>query len=58
MDDPVLAQDLALAWRLAAQVLPRSLVEEGFKGRALGDELATRRLAAIEAALVDPDATS
>ncbi|WP_372613671.1 polynucleotide adenylyltransferase [Halomonas sp.] len=58
MDDPVLAQDLALAWRLAAQVLPRSLVEEGFKGRALGEELATRRQAAIEAALVDPDATA
>ncbi len=56
MDDPVLAQDLALAWRLAAQVLPSSLVEEGFKGGALGEELARRRQSAIEAALVDPDA--
>lgn len=57
MDDPVLAQDLALGWRLAAQVLPSSLVDEGYKGRELGEELARRRQAAIEAALVDPDAT-
>lgn len=57
LDDLVLAQDLALAWRLAAQVLPSYLVEEGFKGGALGEELAKRRQAAIEAALFDPDAT-
>jgi tRNA nucleotidyltransferase (CCA-adding enzyme) len=57
MDDPVLAQDLALAWRLAAQVLPSSLVEAGFKGGSLGEELARRRQAAIEDALVDPGAT-
>ncbi|PXX98535.1 polynucleotide adenylyltransferase [Halomonas sp. LBP4] len=51
LDDPGLAVGLALAWRLAAQILPRVLVEEGFKGRALGEELARRRREAIDAAL-------
>ncbi|WP_373182215.1 polynucleotide adenylyltransferase [Halomonas campaniensis] len=51
LDAPALAEDLALAWRLAAQVLPKALVKEGFQGRALGDELARRRRAAIDAAL-------
>ncbi|MFY0991378.1 polynucleotide adenylyltransferase [Halomonas sp. C05BenzN] len=51
LDAPELAEDLALAWRLAAQVLPRMLVEEGFQGRELGEELARRRRAAIDAAL-------
>lgn len=51
LDDPGLAEDLTLAWRLAAQILPRVLVEEGFKGRALGEELARRRREAIDAAL-------
>lgn len=51
LDDAGLAADLALAWRLAAQVLPSPLVEEGFKGRALGEELARRRREAIAAAL-------
>jgi tRNA nucleotidyltransferase (CCA-adding enzyme) len=45
LDAPALAEDLALAWRLAAQVLPKALVEEGFQGRALGEELARRRRA-------------
>jgi tRNA nucleotidyltransferase (CCA-adding enzyme) len=53
LDDPDLAGDLALAWRLAAQVLPGELVEEGYQGRELGEELARRRQAAIDAALVD-----
>ncbi|GHE20687.1 polynucleotide adenylyltransferase [Halomonas urumqiensis] len=52
LDDATLAADLALAWRLAQQVLASTLVDEGFKGKALGEELAHRRLSAIEAALV------
>ena len=53
MDDPGLAADLALAWRLAAQILPRGLVEEGYKGRALGEELARRRRAVIDEVLAE-----
>ncbi|MDI5935510.1 polynucleotide adenylyltransferase [Halomonas kalidii] len=51
LDAPELAEDLALAWRLAAQILPALLMEEGFKGRELGAELARRRREAIDAAL-------
>ncbi|MFP4264137.1 MAG: polynucleotide adenylyltransferase [Halomonas sp.] len=51
LEDPALAAALALAWRLAAQVLPATLMEEGFKGRELGEELARRRCQAIDAAL-------
>jgi tRNA nucleotidyltransferase (CCA-adding enzyme) len=54
LEAPALAHDLALAWRLAAQVVPRALVEEGFQGRALGEELSRRRCEAIEAALLPP----
>ncbi|MFM9270650.1 polynucleotide adenylyltransferase [Halomonas elongata] len=48
LDDAGLAEDLALAWRLATQILPKSLVDEGYKGRALGEELARRRREAID----------
>ncbi|MDR5866571.1 polynucleotide adenylyltransferase [Halomonas koreensis] len=48
-----LAEPLALAWRLAGQILPRGLVEEGFEGRALGEELARRRRAVIDGVLAD-----
>lgn len=48
---PELAEELALGWRLAAQVLPKTLVEEGFRGGELGQELARRRREAIGAAL-------
>ena len=51
LDAPELAEDLVLAWRLAAQILPRGLMEEGFRGRELGEELARRRREAIDAAL-------
>ncbi|WP_299311001.1 polynucleotide adenylyltransferase [uncultured Halomonas sp.] len=51
LEAPALAETLALAWRLAAQVLPRALVEEGYQGRELGEALARRRQEAIEAAL-------
>ncbi len=51
LEESELAEALAVAWRLAAQVLPASLVAEGFKGRELGEELARRRREAIDAAL-------
>ena len=51
LEAPALADDLALAWRLSAQVLPKTLVGEGFQGRELGEELTRRRREAIEAAL-------
>ncbi|MGJ7456417.1 polynucleotide adenylyltransferase [Halomonas sp. RA08-2] len=54
LEAPALADDLALAWRLAAQVLPKTLVGEGFQGRELGEELARRRCEVIEAALAPP----
>ncbi len=51
MEDAGLAEELAVAWRLARQILPRGLVEEGYQGRALGEELARRRRAAIDEVL-------
>ncbi|MCW4149435.1 polynucleotide adenylyltransferase [Halomonas sp. 18H] len=51
LEAPERAEELALAWRLATQVLPQTLVDEGYKGRALGDELRRRRHRAIDAAL-------
>lgn len=51
LENEELATDLSLAWRLASQVLPRQLVDEGFQGGALGKELARRRQLEIETAL-------
>ena len=51
LDDAELAHDLSLAWRLAAQILPKALVAEGYQGRELGEELAARRWDAIDGAL-------
>ncbi|WP_326838363.1 polynucleotide adenylyltransferase [Halomonas sp. 328] len=51
LENAELATDLSLAWRLAGQVVPRALMEEGFKGKALGEALARRRHEAIAAAL-------
>ncbi|MDI5892978.1 polynucleotide adenylyltransferase [Halomonas rhizosphaerae] len=51
LEDPGLAADLALAWRLAQQILPKALVAEGYRGRELGEELARRRWEAIDGAL-------
>lgn len=55
LEHEALTTDLSLAWRLASQVLPRQLVDEGYQGAALGRELARRRLAEIEVALGDVD---
>lgn len=53
LENSALSADLSLAWRLASQVLPRQLVDEGYKGAELGRELAYRRCMEIEAALGD-----
>ncbi len=58
LENEALASDLSLAWRLASQVLPRQLVDEGYQGAALGKELARRRLDEIESALEDDDTGS
>ncbi|WP_110707735.1 polynucleotide adenylyltransferase [Salinicola sp. CR57] len=50
-DDGGLADDLALAWRLASQILPKALLAEGFRGPALGEELSRRREATVREAL-------
>ncbi|NRB57890.1 MAG: polynucleotide adenylyltransferase [Salinicola sp.] len=50
-DDGELADDLALAWRLASQILPKALLDEGFRGPALGKELSRRRQATVREAL-------
>ncbi|WP_275445761.1 MULTISPECIES: polynucleotide adenylyltransferase [unclassified Halomonas] len=49
--DPSLAESLRLAWQQAQQVSPRQLLDEGYRGAALGQELARRRRQAIEAGL-------
>ncbi|MDR9438883.1 MAG: polynucleotide adenylyltransferase [Halomonas sp.] len=54
LEEPELAEDLALAWRLARQVLPKALVAEGYRGRELGEELARRRWEAIDGVLDGP----
>ncbi|AMD01249.1 polynucleotide adenylyltransferase [Halomonas chromatireducens] len=57
LEVPRLAETLGRAWRAVAQLSPRILVEEGFKGGALGTELARRRRAIIVQVL-DQDARS
>ncbi|WP_276605516.1 polynucleotide adenylyltransferase [Halomonas borealis] len=50
-EDDGSAEALSLAWCQAGKILPRELVEAGYQGRALGEELARRRRAAIDEAL-------
>lgn len=54
LENPALAEDLALAWRLARQVLPKALVAEGYRGQELGEELTRRRWEAIDSVLAGP----
>ena len=42
------AERLALGYRTALALSPRALLDEGFKGAALGQELRHRRLAVLE----------
>ena len=51
LEAPGLADTLERAWREVSRLSPRTLVEEGFKGGALGEELARRRRAILERAL-------
>ncbi|WP_087718233.1 polynucleotide adenylyltransferase [Salinicola salarius] len=50
-DDGSLADDLVLAWRLASQIVPKALLDEGFRGPALGEELSRRRKETVREAL-------
>ncbi len=50
---PALAERLERAWRAAASIEPRELLDEGFRGGELGAELGRRRQAAISAALAE-----
>ncbi len=54
LDAPGLARRLARAWGKAAQLQAKALVAEGFRGGALGEELARRRRAIIAAELEAP----
>ncbi|WP_445156887.1 polynucleotide adenylyltransferase [Halomonas sp. E14] len=54
LDAPELANRLARAWAKAAALEAKALVTEGFCGGALGEELARRRRAIIEAELEAP----
>ncbi|MDI4637021.1 MULTISPECIES: polynucleotide adenylyltransferase [Halomonadaceae] len=47
LDAPRLARTLGAAYRAAQAIAPKVLLEEGFKGKALGEELDRRRQAAI-----------
>ncbi|RDB43555.1 polynucleotide adenylyltransferase [Halomonas sp. DQ26W] len=47
LETPRLADTLKHAWQEASRLSPRSLIEEGFKGGALGEELARRRRAIL-----------
>ena len=47
LDAPELARTLGAAYRAAQAIAPKALLEEGFKGKALGEELDRRRQAAI-----------
>lgn len=53
LDAPDLARVLGEAYRAAQAIAPKGLLAEGFKGKALGDELARRRLASIQRVLPD-----
>lgn len=45
---PALAECIDEAWQQAIEIEPRTLLEEGYRGKALGEALAQRRLASIE----------
>ncbi|MCK0768432.1 MULTISPECIES: polynucleotide adenylyltransferase [Chromohalobacter] len=48
LEAPALAECISKAWQAAIEVEPRALLEEGYRGKALGEALAQRRLASIE----------
>jgi len=48
---PALAEFVAEAWQKAIEIEPRTLLDEGYRGKALGEALGQRRLEAIEDAV-------
>ncbi|GHC22562.1 polynucleotide adenylyltransferase [Aidingimonas halophila] len=52
-DTPCLADRIAQGWEAASRIQPRELLDAGYQGKALGEALAARRMAAIENALVN-----
>ncbi|RAR63354.1 tRNA nucleotidyltransferase (CCA-adding enzyme) [Onishia taeanensis] len=53
LDEPGLARLLDAAYQAAQAIAPKELLAEGFKGKALGEELDRRRQAAIAEVLAD-----
>ncbi|WP_280568537.1 polynucleotide adenylyltransferase [Chromohalobacter sp. 296-RDG] len=51
LEAPTLAEYVALAWQKAIEIEPRMLLDEGYRGKELGNALAQRRLEAIEDAV-------
>lgn len=51
IEHPALASALTLAWQSVQQVGPRQLLAEGYRGKALGEELHHRRYQAIVEAI-------
>ncbi|OLO10296.1 polynucleotide adenylyltransferase [Chromohalobacter japonicus] len=51
LEAPELAKLVEAAWEVASEIEPRALLEEGYRGKALGEALAQRRLASIENAI-------
>lgn len=51
LEAPELAKLVEVAWGVASEIEPRTLLEEGYRGKALGEALAQRRLDSIENAI-------
>ncbi|MCK0744410.1 polynucleotide adenylyltransferase [Chromohalobacter nigrandesensis] len=48
LEAPALAECVGEAWQFASAVQAQALLEEGYRGKALGEALAQRRLASID----------
>ncbi|GAB3353849.1 MULTISPECIES: polynucleotide adenylyltransferase [Chromohalobacter] len=51
LEAPDLGRLVEVAWGVASEIEPRTLLEEGYRGKALGEALAQRRLDSIENAI-------
>lgn len=54
LDSPTLAAQVEAGWQAASAIQARTLVDEGFKGGELGQELGRRRRQALAASLGEP----
>lgn len=54
LDSPTLAAQIEAGWQAASAIQARTLVDEGFKGGELGQELGRRRRQALAASLGEP----